>query len=97
MADFDFEEHIRLQQRITRETLATKPDGLAKYEIWARQVGNTMQLQMSPPFELNDDAVEAIREMFLFTRKNGQNITGMHITFAETDSKAWKMSSDYEY
>lgn len=97
MPDFDFMEHIRLQQQLTRETLATKPEGLTKYEIWARQSGTTMQLQMSPPFELSDRAVEAVREMFLFNKKNGQNITGMHLTFTETDGKSWKMASDYEH
>ena len=97
MAEFDFMEHIRLQQQLTRETLVTKPDGIAKYEIWARQSGNNMRLEMSPPFELSDEAVAAIREMFLFNQKNGQNITGMHLTFTETDSKSWKMASDYEH
>ncbi len=95
--DFDFMEHNRLQQEIVRQTLQTKPDDVTSYEIWARQSGATMQLQMKPPFELSDEAVAAIREMFLFTRANGQDITGMHMTFTETDSRSWQIASDYEY
>jgi hypothetical protein len=36
MTSFDFVEHIRLQQQIIRETVATKPDALTRYEILAR-------------------------------------------------------------
>jgi hypothetical protein len=97
MTSFDFEEHIRLQQQIILETVATKPDALTRYEIWTRGSDKTMQIQMSPPFELTDEAVEAIREMFIFSKKNGQSFTGMHLTFSETEGKNWKMSSDYEH
>jgi hypothetical protein len=95
--DFDFDEHIRLQQQVTRETLATKPDGLTQYEIVAREQGRNMQLQLTPPFELSDKAVEAVREMFLFNKKSGQSITVMRLTFTQTEGKAWRMASDYEH
>lgn len=97
MPEFDFMEHIRLQQQLTRATLATKPDGVKQYEIWARSSGSKMQLQMQPSFELSDEAIEAVREMFVFNQKNGQNITGMHLTFTEAEGGAWKMASDYEH
>ena len=97
MTTFDFEEHIRLQQQIIYETVQTKPEPLTRFEIWARGSDKAMQIEMSPPFELSDEAVEAIREMFIFSKKNGQNFKAMHLTFSETESKSWKMSSDYEY
>ena len=56
-----------------------------EYEVLARQQGRTMQLQISPPFELSDQAVETIREMFLFNQKNGQDIAAMRLTFTETE------------
>jgi hypothetical protein len=95
--DFDYLEHNRLNDQIIRETLKTKPADLVQYEIWARESGNSLQLQLSPPFELSDDAVTAVREMFLFMRKSGQAICGMHLTAAQQSNKAWQLAADYEY
>jgi hypothetical protein len=56
-----------------------------------------VQIQLTPTFELNEDTVGTLREIFVLCHKSGQHITGIGADVVEQPNKSWKMSMEYDY
>jgi hypothetical protein len=90
-------ELTRLQQQLVQELLEEAPDTLKKFQVVATESGNSMQIQLTPTFELNEDAVGTLREIFVLCHKSGQNITGIRADVVEQPNQSWKMNMEYDY
>jgi hypothetical protein len=95
----DLEKLTPLQRTLAAEALETVPDGVTKFTINATDGGDSVKygVMASPPFMLNDEAVAALREIFLLYRDGGDPLRGLTCEIAQKPDKSWGLAMEYDY
>jgi hypothetical protein len=95
----DLEKLTPLQRTLAAEALETVPDGVTKFTINATDGGNSVKygLTASTPFMLNDEAIAALREIFLLYRDGGDPLRGLTCEIAQGPGGNWGLAMEYDY
>ena len=95
----DTQKLTELYRRLVHEALRNAPGEVKLFRIIARDAGDDLQveLQSNPQFELNDESIEALREIFLLCLESGQNVTELRADAVRQADDSWKMNVDYDH
>jgi hypothetical protein len=95
----NLEKLTPLQRTLAAEALETVPPGVTQFTINASDGGNSVKYGLSAavPFALSDEAVAALRDIFLLYRDGGDPLRGLTCEIKQGQDKKWGLAMEYDY